>query len=981
MPTNTQPLHSQLDQRLIIAMVLLILGAAIALNLYQEWGRTLKREQDKLITQARVIQMNVAHNLLSVNTALAVLGKDLSTLKADSELNQRLQVLSDAMPAMRTLLVVDAEGVIRASSRAEVIGKDVSQRAYFQEPKRRQLADMLYVSPPFRSVLGTFTINVSHTIMGVDGKFAGVISAALDPAYFGSLVESVRYTPDMWVAIAHNAGEVFMVAPEKDAVLGKNLAQPNTFFSQHQLSGEITTVHQGTAFITGEKSLLVWSTVVHSSLKMDHPILVAVARDYDEIFANWRHDAGIQTTLYSMLVLSFAIGLYAYGRRQREFERQAEASDQSLRESNEKLRQLYELSPVGILLSDSKGRVIEFNAAFAKICGYSDDELHALKVKDLTPAGYKVEERAQVNCLLSTGRYGPYEKELIRKDGRLIPVRLNGVLVGECNARKTWSIVEDITDTKRLKDGLREKMQELDMILDNSSVGIAFLKARQLLWLNKRMLEMFGYTQEELVNQTTAIFYASSEAYEDFGRRAYVEIVAGRRFATELQMRHRNGSLIWMRISGQSTPDDYSAGDSIWVLEEITERKRQEAELEEHRANLEGLVQERTKALIQTETRASHILNSSADGLYGTDGNGLITFINPAACAMLGYMPEQIIGREAHAIFHHTHSDGTPYPAMSCPGLVALQQGETVRVENEVFWHANGHALPVMYSAHPMRHEGKIIGAVTSFVDVSEQRAATEAREQALIAAETLARMRSEFLSNVSHELRTPLNGILGFASIGYRQYNDAEKARNAFAKIKESGERLFEVVKDVLDFSNIDAGKLTIKQTKISLPEVVDRAIEVIRDRALAKHLDLRVDLSPTLPSHCLGDPLRIQQVLLKLLSNAVKFTEAGHVALSIELLEEQLLFRVADTGIGIASEKLEGLFNPFHQVDGSSNRKFGGTGLGLAISQRLVELMGGDIRIESQPSIGTIVEFRLPYLKASSEICYLSPTLIEHG
>lgn len=966
MPTKHKSLFSRYGQYTISGIVLLILGAAIAFNLYQEWHRTLTREQDKLMTQARVIQMNVGHNLVSVNATLVALAKELSAHKPDSGLNQRLSVLSDAMPAMRTLLALDAEGVIRASNREEVIGKNVSQRAYFQEPKQHHVADTLYISPPFRTVLGTFTINVSRTITGPDGRFAGVISAALDPAYFGPLLESVRYAPDMKAAIAHDTGDIFMIAPEQEGEVGKNIAQSGSFFAQHQLSHQAITLHKGIDKVTGDDRVLVWSTVKHSGLEMDRPIFVTVSRDYPQIFTVWRDDAYVQASLYGLLVLSIAIGLYIHGRRQREFERLAEAGAESLRQSDEKLRQLYELSPVGILLSDSSGRFIEFNAAFARICGYSDDELRSLKAKTLTPPCYEAEEVRQQNNLLSTGKYGPYEKAIIRKDGSLVPVRLNGVLASGRDGNNTWSIIEDITDTKRLQDSLREKMQEMDMILDNSGVGIIFTKDRQLLWTNRRMRELFGYTQEELTNQSTAMLYSSPEAYENFGKQAYLDIAAGTRFATELEMKHRDGHLIWMRITGQSTPDNHSGGDSIWIFENIAERKKNEVELDLYRSHLEALVKERTSALLQTEARASHILNSTADGLYGLDHNGNLTFINPAACSLLGYTPEQVIGRDCHPLFHHKRSDGTPYPAEACPGLAALRQGLAVRVDNEVFWHADGHAIPVMYAVHPMLQDGKIIGAVTSFMDISEQRAATEARERALMAAENLVRMRSEFLSNVSHELRTPLNGILGYSDIGYRNYQNAEKARDAFAKIKTAGERLLGVVKDVLDFSNIDAGKLAIVKTSICPSELVNHAMEVVRDRILARHLDPHLNLASNLPADCIGDPLRIEQVLLNLLSNAIKFTESGHITLSLSLEEEQLVFCVADTGIGMSTRQLADLFNPFQQADASATRRFGGTGLGLAISQRLVELMGGEIKVESQLGIGTTVEFRLPCIQA---------------
>ncbi len=403
---------------------------------------------------------------------------------------------------------------------------------------------------------------------------------------------------------------------------------------------------------------------------------------------------------------------------------------------------------------------------------------------------------------------------------------------------------------------------------------------------------------------------------------------------------------------------------TVGSARDITERKRIEAELDRHRLNLEELVQQRTAEFLATEARASHILQSSADGLYGMDAEGRITFINPAACEMLGYRPEEAIGRHAHALFHPRRPDGSPYPLAECPSHQAMREGQNIRVDNEVFWHADGHPVPVMFAMHPMIQDGRVSGAVTSFVDMSAQHAAAEAREQALLVAENLARVRSEFLANMSHEIRTPINGVLGFAEIGYRNHRDSEKARNAFEKIRISGKRLLGVINDILDFSKIDAGQFAIAQTQTLLQEVVDHSVDLVREQARAKGLALRVEMDPNLPRACLSDPLRLGQVLLNLLNNAIKFTDAGQVVLHAHRRGERLVFSIADSGIGMDGAQLERLFNPFQQLDGSATRRYGGTGLGLAISRRILELMGGDIRVDSRPEAGSTFEFSLPYL-----------------
>ena len=404
----------------------------------------------------------------------------------------------------------------------------------------------------------------------------------------------------------------------------------------------------------------------------------------------------------------------------------------------------------------------------------------------------------------------------------------------------------------------------------------------------------------------------------------------------------------------------------VIVGRDVSERKRSEAELERYQRHLESLVQQRTAELMATESRASHILQSSAAGLYGIDPNGLITFINPSACTTLGYQADEVIGRSAHALFHHSKADGTPYPVEDCPSHGAMQCGAKVRIDNEVYWHADGHPVPVMYATHPMIENGEITGGVTSFVDMSEQRAAALAREQALIAAENLAQVRRDFLANMSHEIRTPLNGVLGFAEIGQRNSQNSEKAHDAFGKVLVSGRRLLGVINDVLDFSKIEAGKLRIEVTDVQLAEVIDHALELVSDRARTKGLDLRVERAPDLPAACVSDPLRIGQILLNLLSNAVKFTEAGSVTLAVQCRDNKLAFRVTDTGIGMDETQLGELFNPFQQADASATRRFGGTGLGLAISKRLIDLMGGDVQVTSQPGAGTTIEFWLPYVPA---------------
>ncbi len=441
-------------------------------------------------------------------------------------------------------------------------------------------------------------------------------------------------------------------------------------------------------------------------------------------------------------------------------------------------------------------------------------------------------------------------------------------------------------------------------------------------------------------------------------------------YTAQYRLCNATGRFIWLAEWGRASFDASGQLDRIFgVCRDVSALKALEDQLLQHQHHLEHLVAERTAQLSSSEAHIRLILESTADGLYGVDTQGRTTFINPAACRMLGLSPEQVIGQSIHKLVHHHHADGQPYSSHDCPTNQTLRHGNVVTITDEVYWHADGRPIPVIYSTHPMIRDGAIVGAVVSFMDVTERRALEEAREEARQAAERLARVKSEFLANMSHEIRTPLNGVLGFAQIGYRNFQDRDQAFNAFEKILSSGQRLLGVVNDILDFSKIEAGKMSIAHTETSLSEIIEQSVDLIRDRALAKGLELKVIESPDLPHTCLSDPLRIGQVLLNLLSNAVKFTDSGSVTLRASRTENELVFRIIDTGIGIDNALLDRLFNPFQQADGSSTRRFDGTGLGLAISKRILELMDGRIYVESQPGVGSTFEFRLPCVEPAAQ------------
>ncbi len=300
--------------------------------------------------------------------------------------------------------------------------------------------------------------------------------------------------------------------------------------------------------------------------------------------------------------------------------------------------------------------------------------------------------------------------------------------------------------------------------------------------------------------------------------------------------------------------------------------------------------------------------------------------------------------------------------AFGCEDLNVLQtlaDEVSVALENARLYESIQREL-----AERRRVEAELLNYRDHLEDMVQQR--TSQLEIAMREAEAANRAKSDFLAVMSHEIRTPLNGVLGLTHLAL-QTSLNEKQRDYLSRVEDSGENLLSIINDILDFSKIESGRLDLEQVDFELDDILQGLSNAMSFQAQRKAIELVYDIGPDVPRHLVGDSQRLRQVLLNLAGNAVKFTETGEVVLKIRLrqrdAEQRAIFdfSVQDTGIGMTSQQVAGLFQPFNQVDSSTSRKYGGTGLGLAISQRLVKLMGGEITVQSELGRGTVFSFSL--------------------
>ncbi len=521
-------------------------------------------------------------------------------------------------------------------------------------------------------------------------------------------------------------------------------------------------------------------------------------------------------------------------------------------------------------------------------------------------------------------------------------------------AERTQEVHREKVRTEQEKATVERQNREIELLLeraqeDEKNYRLLFennplpmwvfdVETLQFLAVNEAAIRHYGYTREEFLGMTLK----DIRPEEDVSLLSQYLNRGGPGLHSGIQPRHhkKDGTILEVEITSHGL--SFGGCNARLVLAyDVTERRRAE------------------EALRESEDRFRQLFEDAPVAYHEIDKQGVVRRVNRAECASLGLEPAEILGRPVWE-------------------LIAPEQRETSR--QAVMRKLSGEQALAPFCRQYMRHDGAtvmveihenfihhkngaIAGIRTAFLDVTERKRAERALEEAKEAAEAASRAKSEFLANVSHEIRTPMNGILGMTALALTTELDAEQ-REYLELAKVSAESLLVLLNDILDFSKIEAGKLDVDPIDFCLRQCLDSAVRTLALRAEQKNLQLECEISPEVPPALVGDSNRLRQILLNLIGNAIKFTDAGSIVVKVAEQSRTgddvvLKFSVADTGIGIAAEKQGLIFEAFRQADGSMTRRYGGTGLGLAICSRLVELMGGRLWLESEMGRGSTFLF----------------------
>jgi PAS domain S-box-containing protein len=677
-----------------------------------------------------------------------------------------------------------------------------------------------------------------------------------------------------------------------------------------------------------------------------------------EALANFTFMAGIGGTI--LLILFFGLLL----QRNRTISKKVDEATDELAESRQRLDLALASSGIGTWDWNIADDAVFWDKALHRIMGTDpgEEDRDLISFTKLVHPKDAQRFESEINEALGGEKDYASEYRFLRPNGDVRTLEARGHVIRDAAGEPLRMIgtCMDITERKQAEEELKKLSQAVEQ--SPASVVITDLKGT-IEYVNPKFCEVTGYTFEEAIGQNPRIL-KSDHTPPEVHRELWKTLKAGNEWRGEFQNKKKNGEIYWeSAIISPLKSADGSTAYYLAVKEDVTESKKMEESIREKEARFRGYFEHSQVGMAVTSPTKGWI-----------EVNGQLQ-------RMLGYSLDEL-----HKITWAdlSHPDDLEADAKQFERMLA---GEIDNYTlDKRFFRKDGEIVYTNLTVACIRAEtSDVLHVLASFQDITERKKMDhdlherikeldeaqsamlnmmEDLDEEKAKAEEATRAKSDFLANMSHEIRTPMNAVIGMAHLALKT-ELTPKQQDYLSKIQSSANSLLGIINDILDFSKIEAGKLDMEAVEFDLLETIDNVANVITVKAQEKeNLEVLFYLDPQVPNFLVGDSLRLNQILVNLGNNAVKFTEQGEIVLSAKVSERSddkvtLQFSVRDTGIGMTAEQQSKLFQAFSQADTSTTRKYGGTGLGLTISKRLVNMMGGEIWIESEPGHGTTFHF----------------------
>ena len=629
-----------------------------------------------------------------------------------------------------------------------------------------------------------------------------------------------------------------------------------------------------------------------------------------------------------------------------------------------KLSSAVEQSPASVVITDLEGNIEYVNPRFTDMTGYAMEEALGHNPRILKAEGVHPKEfYTELWDTITSGKIWQGELCNKRKDGTIFwetasisPIIKDGKIVNYI------AIKEDITERKKMQEELKRVNFLSDIALEYTNCGSWYIDYNDPEFYHMPPMSAKALGEplhdDNKYNWKTELLDRIGAADPEMQKQVferYQKAVNGEIDVYDVKCPYKrgiDGKIMWLHLVGKIVKDDDGNNSFMYgAYQDISEQKKAEM----------ALAQAKEKAEILSRN-FENFLESTSDLVYMKDLNLRYLACSKPLADMLGYKNwHEVIGKTEKELTNENskiHFSSKPEMEIIKNGTHLHLIEDIIQLGDEKGW------LDTIKK--PLRNKsGVIVGILSISRDITKMKKTEEELQQAKMNAEAATKAKGDFLANMSHEIRTPMNAVIGMNHL-LQKTELTEKQMNYVLKVDRAAHNLLGIINDILDFSKIEAGKLNVENIDFDIEEVMDNLSNLTSDNAHSKGLELIFNIPQNVPYKLIGDPLRLGQVLLNFVSNAIKFTEKGEIIISAEVLEQSdetvnLRFAIKDTGIGLTDEQQAKLFQSFSQADSTTTRKFGGTGLGLAISKKLVELMGGEVGLNSEYGKGSEFFFNI--------------------